>query len=282
MNNNKTKIERDILQRRTAKKAVRLEHYAEEKWYYPVLAPFSKTYEAKLHPTRIPLKDRIVLDHIVSIERPSIIYAKNSKAACTSIAHAMYQLACGASYNDMIHLEDQVLLQGRDNIETNLARFQSSEFLSFTFVRHPVDRIESAFTDFVVDRKNARRHVHIEGFKRFGIDDNRSQSYNFDAFLDYVEFSQQASRFRCDRHWRLQVDNIGWGRFKYDFVGKVENMEKDFRDFLIDAGVNSLDINKSLPVRKNTSTKTKRFSSKSQFARIRKIFSQDFSTFDYN
>ncbi len=282
MSDKKFTSKRNLIKRKTDKNALKLEHYAEQKWYYPLLAPFSKTYKAKLDPERIPLKDRIVLDHVVSIERPRIVFTKNSKAACTSIAHAMYQLACNEMYNGAIHLENQILFQGRSNIKANLARFQSSEFLSFTFVRHPVDRIESAFTDFVFDRKNARRLVHMEGFKRFGIDDNRSQSHNFDAFLDYVEASHQASRFRCDRHWRLQVDNIGWGRFKYDFVGRVENLEKDFCAFLTDAGVHSRDIKKNVHIRKNTSTKTKRFSSKSQIDRIRKIFSQDFSTFDYS
>lgn len=261
---------------------VRLEADVRKKWYYTALAPFSTRYRQKVISARTPTADRIVLDHLVSTEHPKIIFAKNSKAACTSVAHAIFQVASGEQYSGRIHQELDVLSQGRDHWETNMSRLSSPLYKSVTFVRHPVDRIESAFRDFVMERRNPNHIYHAAQFRKFGYSENRSEYENFNVFLDYVEASHEMSRLRTDRHWRLQVDNVGWGRFRYDYIGRVETLAKDMKAFLIMAGVEEEAAARVASIRKNTSRSAERIASKALISRIEKLYAEDFEAFGYD
>lgn len=223
-----------------------------------------------------------MLDHLVSAEHPKVVFAKNSKAACTSITHAIFRLASGTQYSGNIHRESRVLSQGRDHWQTNIIRLGLPSHKSFTFVRHPVDRLESAFRDFVTERRNPLHIYHTEQLRNFGCAEERSEGDNFSAFLEYVEACHEASRIRTDRHWRLQVDNIGWGRFQYDYIGKVETLEQDLRTFLTMAGINKEATESVTNIRKNSSRITERIASRSQVDRIRALYAEDFEAFGYD
>ncbi|OWY15585.1 hypothetical protein B6V72_03135 [Thioclava sp. F34-6] len=261
---------------------VSLKEDVREKWYYPFLAPLSAHYRQKTRLARTPLSDRIVLDHLASSEYPKVVFSKNSKAACTSIAHAIYKLATGAQYNGVIHQEAAVLSQGRKHWETNIARLASPSYQTFTFVRHPVDRVESAFRDFVTEGRNPNHAYHKEQFRKFGCREDRSESENFSAFLEYVEASLEVSRLRTDRHWRLQVDNIGWGRFQYDHIGRVERLAEDLMAVLIMAGVDKDAAERVVTIRKNASQMAERIANPDQISKIQALYAEDFDAFGYD
>ncbi|MDG1430650.1 MAG: sulfotransferase family 2 domain-containing protein [Paracoccaceae bacterium] len=218
----------------------------------------------------------------MSIEFPKVVFIKNSKAACTSVAHAMYWLSTGNQYDGIIHKEREVLSQGPDHCDTLRARLAMPDYKTFTFVRHPIDRFESAFKDFVIEQRNPNRVYHATGLENFGCSQDKSESQNFDAFLDYVEASLEASRIRTDRHWRLQVDNIGLGRFRYDFIGKVERFNEDMCTFFTVANVDKKAIDPVVAILKNSSGTSNRIANKSQASRIQKLYAADFEAFDYD
>lgn len=253
-----------------------------DKWYYPVLAPFSKHYSRKVLVAQASTADRTVLDHMVTVEFPKVVFTKNSKAACTSVSHALYFLSSSREYDGNIHHESQILSQGRYHWDTILARRDMSDYKTFTFVRHPIDRLESAFRNFVIEGRNNEVVHHAAGFEKFGCSKDKSESDNFDAFLDYVEASFEISRIRTDRHWRLQVDNIGLGRFSYDFIGRVENLQDDMRKLFTMAGVDDQAIEQAIYIRKNASRTSGRIANKAQCARIRKLYAADFEAFGYD
>jgi hypothetical protein len=268
--------------RPTSSLSVYLEPETKKKWYYPVLASASKHYSKKLIRTRVPLADRVVLDHMASTEFPKVVLTKNSKAACTSIAHAMYFISTGRQYDGKIHRESDVLAQGRDHWDTLLARRARPDYKTFTFVRHPIDRLESAFKDFVIERRNPLQTLHAAGLKDFGCSETKGESSNLDAFLDYIEASFDASKIRTDRHWRPQVDNIGLGRFSYDFIGKVENLKDDMHTLFTMAGVDQEAINDVISIRENSSRARTRIANKRQQARIEMLYAADFDAFEYD
>ncbi|QPZ89698.1 sulfotransferase family protein [Thioclava electrotropha] len=223
-----------------------------------------------------------MLDHMASVERPNVVFTKNSKAACTSISHAIFKLTTGLQYQGLIHQEAEVLTQGREHWDTNIARLASPSFKSFTFVRHPVDRIESAFRDFVTERRNPSHFYHIEKLRRFGCVEGRSERDNFAAFLEYVQACHETCRLRTDRHWRRQVDNIGWGHFQYDYIGKVETLAEDLKAILIMAGVDQGAAERVSALRKNSSRTSKRIATPSQISTIRSLYAEDFEAFGYD
>ncbi len=261
---------------------VRLELAGAEEWYYPIFSPFSRHYNKKLNVARTPLADRIVLDHMVSTKIPKLVFTKNSKAACTSVAHAMYLVSTGSQYDGKIHQEAEILSQGRSHWNNSLARRGMPDYKSFTFVRHPIDRLESAFRNFVIERRNLSLIYHAAGFEAFGYSKDKSENENLDAFLDYVEASLAASRLRTDRHWRRQVDNIGWGRFDYDFIGKVENLQEDLRKLFGMAGVDQKASEHASSIRENASRTSEGIANKAQCARIRTLYVEDFEAFGYD
>lgn len=275
VNTKRNKIETQSLE-------ISLELEVVEKWYYPIVSPFSKHYRKKLNVLRTPLADRIVLDHMVSTQNPKLVFTKNSKAACTSIAHAMYYVVAGCQYDGKIHQKSEILSQGRDNWDKLLTRRAAPDYTTFTFVRHPIDRLESAFRDFVIERRNPSLVYHAAGLEKIGCSKDKSENDNLDAFLDYVEASFEASRIRSDRHWRPQVDNIGLGRFSYDFIGRVENLQEDLRKLFAKAGVEERANNHATSIRKNSSHTSNRISNKAQSKRIQKLYAADFEAFDYD
>jgi hypothetical protein len=155
-------------------------------------------------------------------------------------------------------------------------------YKTFTFVRHPIDRLESAFRDFVIERRNPTRIYHAAGFEKFGCSEDKSESENLDAFLDYIEASFEASRIRSDRHWRPQVDNIGRERFTYDFIGKVENLGADMRTAFSMAGIDYKASSQVASIRKNSSRTSDRIANKAQQTRIKMLYAPDFDAFDYD
>jgi hypothetical protein len=263
-------------------RAISLDSLAVSKWYYPLLAPFSERYNRKAVRAGTNISDTIVLDHMVTADFPKIVFTKNSKAACTSIVHAIYTLATGVEYEGRIHQETDVLYQGKDAWNTLLARREMAEYVTSTFVRNPINRLESAFRDFILEQRNPNLVYHKVALEQFGCFKNTNESESFEAFLTYVEASIEASPSRTDRHWRPQVDNIGLGWFDYDFIGKVENLQEDLRTLLAMAGVDNRAIDQVTPTRKNSSRSSNRIASEEQISRIRTLYAADFEAFDYD
>jgi hypothetical protein len=139
-------------------------------------------------------------------------------------------------------------LQRRKRIHHDFNIEWSSEFITteeyknyykIAFVRNPWTRVVAAFRELMRRRP----------FGHTGLDEQRSLSYQkiYDLMEGYVSFENfinfivniegnHTNRFNSPQpnaHWRPQVDvlhikNKGLVPLKYDFIGKIENINEDF------------------------------------------------------
>lgn len=245
------------------------------------LAPFSAKYrfyhELGKFPHHLQL---IALDVLVSDDR-KIALVKNSKAGCSTAAHVLYQYSRGHRYEGDIHQAEAGLLQGREHFREALPFLDVAETLNVTFVRHPVARAVSAYTDFFIDKKNLRTRFHIEAIREFGFTEGADDEANFSAFLHFVGASLALNREYTDRHFRPQTVNTAFGHIAYDFIGRVEHFERDMGAILRMAGASEDAIAALDMGAQNRSRRARYQPTPAQIAEIERLYAEDYEAFGY-
>jgi hypothetical protein len=92
------------------------------------------------------------------------------------------------------------------------------QLFKFTFVRNPYSRVLSAYLDKIVkDIEPGRR-------KKMGM----PASGGIPSFKDFVEWLGRSGLHK-DIHWAPQSSILVIPVHKFDFIGRIENLEEDFR-----------------------------------------------------
>lgn len=174
-------------------------------------SPFYERY----HP-RLPLyiiDTRIIISH-----KYKFLLVRVPKAGQSTVVASLYHAETGKrlrSTDDIQPIKVQYYehpssLTGRqfDDIEKN--------YFKFTFVRHPYTRVLSAYQDKIepnIDKKRVIAEV-------LNKDENE---INFQDFIKYLEYG----KINSDPHWARQVDLLTIPLSKFDYIGKLENINKD-------------------------------------------------------
>jgi len=244
------------------------------------LAYFFARYKYKMQLSKLPRELQIVLPFTASTADNKLIFVKNSKVACTSIAHLLYEYSYGKKFVGNIHKDGLEFQHGLFWWETNKQLLESKKTIIFSIVRNPEARCISAFKNFFIDCSHSSAKKHLKAIAKFGYHVDRSMESNFDSFLDYIEASQQVDAYRVDRHWRAQSINLGIGMVEYSYIGKLENLAEDMRIIFDLAGLDKTSLNQLN--RKHNSTKRSDFKvSPQQLARIKLLYAQDYEFFGY-
>lgn len=137
-------------------------------------------------------------------------------------------------------------------------RFFSDDFHRIIFVRHPFERLASAYQDKIVPSFNRSRSFYTEirraickNFTRFYVKTSQIEQTNEDnvetnnqndpcggkvpTFEHFIRFIKTSSAIN-DVHWRPYSDLCQVCRIKYNFVGKYENIQLDLQRFRNIAG----------------------------------------------
>lgn len=144
-------------------------------------------------------------------------------------------------------------------------------YFKFAFVRNPWDRLLSGYCDFV-----QRRGIKYSEKKRLKLP--LAQQYaNFEDFC--IQFS--TSSWCKDVHFKPQIDFITLGNsLAVDFLGRYENLEKDFCTVCDAIGVKS---SHQLPKERDTIHKTylKEYTDESS-KKIAAFFADDIKLLNYD
>lgn len=248
-----------------------------------LFAPFSHCYRDRLSLEHEPEVIQVISPHTIHTRDGKLAYVKNSKAGCTTVAEALYFYERGQQSAGKIHREADVLLQGHNHVRAGLSALRSPEVYKFTFVRNPINRSISAFTNFVLQGNNPSAHKVQPYLRTFGLEKAGTDSKKFDVFLDYVEASFEISEMYTDPHFRLQTLNIGFPIIRYNRIARLEEYQKEFAKLLKEAGAWRDEILPVLQNKKNSSSKGHRFEPTSaQVERVRRIYDDDFHAFGYD
>lgn len=244
------------------------------------LACFFARYKYKVQISKLSRDLQIVLPFTVSTADKKLIFVKNSKVACTSITHLLYEYSYEEKFTGNIHRDGLEFHHGLFWWEINKQLLESSNTTIFSIVRNPETRCVSAFKNFFVDRNNSSAKKHLKAIAKFGYHVNSSIESNFDSFLDYIEASQQADPFQVDRHWREQHINLGVETVKYSHIGKLENLLEDMHIIFDLAGLDKTILNQ-LNRRRNSTRQSELLVSPQQLTRIKCLYAKDYDIFGY-
>ncbi|RMD47431.1 MAG: hypothetical protein D6832_06080 [Alphaproteobacteria bacterium] len=200
-----------------------------------LLAPFSARYRRQHAQRHLPVEEQAFLRHSIMTGDRAFLLAKNSKAACTTLAQMLVEYSTGRPLADehQAHRPQPGMFYGFDGLhwrELHAAWHRlpgGGEPVRFSCVRHPLGRFVSCYRYFF--EKKARPGLrHLKPLESRGFDPSGDRTRNMEIFADYVAEAIAEAPAICDPHFREQNRNVGHGLVELDVLGRVE----DFTAFL--------------------------------------------------
>ena len=104
------------------------------------------------------------------------------------------------------------------------------EYFKFTFFRHPVERLVSAYKDRLVCMNHGNlRQAIAEKYKLLPPDmpPNKTFIPPFQYFAQYVLYERKTRKQNMDYHWRPQSEVCSPCVLKFDFIGHYESLSTE-------------------------------------------------------
>jgi hypothetical protein len=212
-------------------------------------------------------------------EQYRYVYISNPKAACSTIK--LFLSRCEEKdpkyFPKDLHRRKSLPFDFPQKIDDlKLNRLFNSDFFIFTFVRHPLKRVVSAYGDKIVSTENRRRKKK-EILKILGKDpDNIETPVSFDEFVSAI-ISQKPNRL--NPHWRPQFYNLFPNIVKYDYIGTVENINEGINIIKLKLGLPDYPLNKQNE--KSRFVNYHEVLTPRNRLKLAKLYAKDFKTFGY-
>lgn len=184
-----------------------------------------RAFERRFPALRLAQSLHVLPDH-------NTIYVSNPKAAYSTIKLMLSKLHVGDhSLNPENVHEVRALPRLVDVGWRRLAEMLDGDAFRFTFVRHPVKRAISGYSDKLV-----RQRFNYSGpFQQaLGRPVDPEDPVSFEDFLSVLERQDPAA---MDPHWRPQCINVALDKIDYDYIGRVENFDADWARVRREAGL---------------------------------------------
>ncbi len=250
-----------------------------------LLSPFSRRYRDRHEINNLDPRLAIAYAHGVTTPDGLIFYLKTAKCGCTTISQILHTYVFGKPYPGNVHASD-ALPVGLRHFRLHQEAIDNSDALKFSFVRHPINRLRSAFCNFFVDdQRNTQAVHHWDNMLTLGFKPGGDINYNFDVFLNYVELSLEESHLLCDEHWRPQFISLGSEKIAYDKIGRFENFSADLTEIFSHAGLPLLVALAERKMTFNRSSNEERDDlaiSRTQASKIRSLYAMDFNAYGYD
>ncbi len=214
------------------------------------------------------------------INDKKLLFLKNQKAGCTSIAQLIVHYSTG-KYSDAVHKHNTDIFKGVVDYFDIRAGFESEETFCFSMSRNPCDRLLSSFFNKFIDKKNQALRLNFLPLQDRGFVFGGDLGQNFDVFVNYVEEAISEAPYDSDPHWREQHINIGHGYLPYNYIAKLENYDEDIKRVFEEAGLGNYLSTVDLTKKYNASSREHISISKAQMAKIESMYAQDYEIFGY-
>lgn len=227
---------------------------------------FYKAYPIKLN--------RNIIENGLAISTAlGYVYARIYKSANSTVISSLYNAENNiriTSLEDVQKIKDNYFTKPGELSKSDLKNLDS--YFKFTIVRNPCRRILSAYLDKIEKTDGSKRKI-VTKFLNKKPDDE----ITFNEFLDFLE----NGGLRQNGHWAPQTDFLVFPIDQYDYIGKLENLQKDLTQIL------SIIYSKDCPIisvnehKTNSKKKTKDLTPSDKL-RIYNLYIDDFRNFDYD
>lgn len=160
--------------------------------------------------------NRGMLDQVYFVPPLGLAYVTNPKAACTAVKLALWRRADALNGTPTFGrgMNPHSIADGPWLKPEQFTRAQLESAAFFTVVRDPHVRLLSAYLN---KKDNPREPFWKWCQRRFG--------HVPPTFKEFISRLVEVPEQQRDRHVRPQWINVLWPWVRYDFVGRVENME---------------------------------------------------------
>ncbi|EFX71975.1 hypothetical protein DAPPUDRAFT_326687 [Daphnia pulex] len=238
------------------------------------------------------------LRHIIVDDQHRLLYCDVPKVASTNLKRLMLILSGKITAkqfssiprltvhdnNPMLHLDAFDL--------TDILKIGRANYSKFIFVRHPYERLVSAYQDKLAGdntffQKVIGREI-VEKYRKkpTQLSLNNGHDVTFPEFVSYVVDEWKQNQRQLDVHWRPASDLCLPCSMEYDFIGKFETMNQDV-DFLLQR-LNESYLSNLFKLSKTPTKTTLALWKKSikeishqQLSDLNDIFAEDFLLFGY-
>ncbi|XKL59658.1 hypothetical protein PGB90_000674 [Kerria lacca] len=250
-----------------------------------------KTY-ASLH--RNVFDDTNDLDHILVDEKHKLLYCYVPKVACTNWKRVFMILLGSANNENASSIPAEIVHRKStfpklSDYSTEKTKYFLTNFTKYIFVRHPFERLLSAYRNKLQEPSERSKYFQMrigkDIIKRYRTNaTNHSLEYGNDVtFEEFATYLIDHYVPTFNEHWKPISELCYPCLVKYDFIGKYETLQSD-AEFLLHA-INESRI-KFPRVRASNSTSQiiSYYSSLSPqiIARLYNIFILDFKLFSYS
>lgn len=179
--------------------------------------------------------------HLLVDDKTKSLYCYIPKAGCTSWKFVFLNSTRGnlttkegASEEDGAQYRSYRYVHFADDLKS-LRHFTQEErdhrlktYFKFIVVRHPFDRLVSAYRDKFIKRQDEfledAVRIRILFRPRFS---NKQDYVTFEEFIRYVVLTGTTEPFKQNQHWATYQDLCQPCFVKYDYIGKMETLSLD-------------------------------------------------------
>ena len=184
------------------------------------------------------------LKHLIYSDRKKVIYCFVPKVACTNWKWMIHQLDKGKPSTQPIIARAKIHEISFKHI-TNRLYETKKHYYTFLFVRHPFERLISAYRNKLL-QPYPDDHYYLNTLGKRIVRTYRKSSTrtsNTCTFAEFIEFlinkaAKEGSK-SFDEHWKPQTLLCDICHTRFDFIGKYETLVEDSRIILKDLKVSN-------------------------------------------
>lgn len=207
-------------------------------------------------------------------------YGESPKTGCSTIKKVLIQAELGRRIDfgnpEFIHFREFNPFLKIQQVGALQHYFKREDIFKFCFVRNPYIRLLSCYLDKIKRDKYQSQQIKTQ----LGWAADAKRIVSFEEFVDVV--TGQAVE-DMDQHWRVQYDQTYQSNIEYDFIGRFENFEQDFRFILGHLGIDPeayFDVEVSHATQ--ASENLEAYYSPALAAKVYQKYQIDFEYFGYN
>jgi chondroitin 4-sulfotransferase 11 len=177
------------------------------------------------------------------IDNYQLLFCRLPKVGSTNWRRVLIHMATNESYDALLKLSGQLvhsayelkILSPSRHFTTEEVEYRLEKYYKIVFVRHPLDRLLSAYRDKFVSKSMKQLYLSDYGYGVEIVRSCRNATWPSARAPDYVTFGE----FLCyvttvpvsqlNIHWRpyWTICNFCQAAWSYDFIGKYETMTTD-------------------------------------------------------
>ncbi|KAK6619860.1 hypothetical protein RUM44_006260 [Polyplax serrata] len=246
-------------------------------------------------PSGVEKLKKIKLNHVLIDEQHKVLYCYVPKVACTNWKRIFLVLTGKVSNISEVvnlpasHVHGRNLFKSLQNYSVAEIINMTGEYTKFIFVRHPFERLLSAYRNKLEQHYDSSKYFQAR-FGKYIIRNFRKNPSNVSlsrgddvTFAEFVRYLLSSDPRHYNEHWQRVTDLCHPCIIEYDFIGKYDTLLRDSNTLLKRFGLGfEFPV---MPKPSTTSSSLKRYYAaleSSTLYRLYKIYEMDFRLFGYD